>query len=64
MLYVYLNMLQETQDMISNVRKYLRAFAKLCDTDSRITGPRAVAPAPSGGMASPDRFATIDQRLL
>ena len=63
-LYVYLNMLQETQDLISNVRKYLRAFAKLCDTDSRIAGPRASMPTPSGTIVSPDRFATIDQRLL
>ena len=63
-LYVYLNMLQETQDLISNVRKYLRAFAKLCDTDSRIAGPRAAISSPSGAMASPNRFATIDQRLL
>ena len=28
-LYVYVNMLQETQEMVSSVRKYLRAFAKL-----------------------------------
>jgi len=34
-LYVYVNMLQETQEMISSVRKYLRAFAKLRDTDFR-----------------------------
>ena len=71
-LYVYLNMLQETQDLVSNVRKYLRAFAKLCDTDSRITHTRtAMAPAPAGAnaaaipsAAAPDRFATIDQKLL
>ncbi len=71
-LYVYLNMLQETQDLVSNVRKYLRAFAKLCDTDSRITHTRtAMAPAPAGANAAaipsaavPDRFATIDQKLL
>ncbi len=28
-LYVYLNMLQETQEMVSSIRKYLRAFLKL-----------------------------------
>ncbi|MDE6130930.1 MAG: inorganic phosphate transporter, partial [Muribaculaceae bacterium] len=28
-LYVYVNMLQETQEMVSSIRKYLRAFAKL-----------------------------------
>ncbi|MDE5726860.1 MAG: inorganic phosphate transporter [Duncaniella sp.] len=32
-LYVYVNMLQETQEMVSAVRKYLRAFAKLRDAD-------------------------------
>lgn len=32
-LYVYINMLQETQEMVSGIRKYLRAFAKLCDSD-------------------------------
>lgn len=32
-LYVYLNMLQETREMLSNLRKYLRAYAKLRDTD-------------------------------
>lgn len=31
--YVYLNMLQETQEMVSGLRKYLRAYAKLLDTD-------------------------------
>lgn len=34
-LYVYVNMLQETQEMVSSIRKYLRAFAKLCDSDFR-----------------------------
>lgn len=33
--YVYLNMLQETQEMVSSVRKYLRAIAKLRDSDFR-----------------------------
>ena len=32
-LYVYVNMLQETQEMVSSIRKYLRAFAKLRNTD-------------------------------
>lgn len=32
-LYVYLNMLQETREMLSNLRKYLRAYAKLRDTE-------------------------------
>lgn len=31
--YVYLNMLQETQEMVSGLRKYLRAYAKLQDSD-------------------------------
>ncbi len=30
-LYVYLNLLQETQEMVSSLRKYLRAYAKMCD---------------------------------
>ncbi len=30
--YVYLNMLQETQEMVSGIRKYLRAYAKLLDS--------------------------------
>lgn len=30
-LYVYMNMLQETQEMVSGIRKYLRAFVKLRD---------------------------------
>ena len=34
-LYVYVNMLQETQEMVSSLRKYLRAFAKLLDSDFR-----------------------------
>lgn len=34
-LYVYVNMLQETQEMVSSIRKYLRAFAKLCDSEYR-----------------------------
>ncbi len=31
--FVYLNTLQETQEIISSIRKYLRAFAKLRDTE-------------------------------
>lgn len=34
-LYVYVNMLQETQEMVSSVRKYLRAYAKLRDSEFR-----------------------------
>lgn len=30
--YVYLNLLQETQEMVSGIRKYLRAYAKLLDS--------------------------------
>ncbi len=30
--YVYLNMLQETREMVSGLRKYLRAYAKLLDS--------------------------------
>lgn len=30
-LYVYLNMLQETQEIVSALRKFLRSFAKMCD---------------------------------
>lgn len=31
-IYVYINMLQETQEMVSGLRKYLRAHAKLSDS--------------------------------
>lgn len=34
-LYVYVNTLQETQEMVSSIRKYLRAFAKLRDSEFR-----------------------------
>ncbi len=30
-LYVYLNTLQETQEIVSSIRKYLRAYAHLTD---------------------------------
>lgn len=39
-LYVYVNILQETQEMVSSLRKYLRAFAKL--HDSRFCSRQAV----------------------
>lgn len=35
-LYVYVHMLQETREMVSAIRKYLRAFARLRDSDFRI----------------------------
>lgn len=34
-LYVYVNILQETQEMVSSLRKYLRAFAKLRNPEYR-----------------------------
>lgn len=34
-LYVYVNMLQETREMVSSIKKYLRAFAKLLDSNFR-----------------------------
>lgn len=34
-LYVYINILQESQEMVSSLRKYIRAFAKLRDSDYR-----------------------------
>ncbi len=42
--YVYLNMLQETQEMVSGIRKYLRAYAKLLDSNfsSRRVAPLTV----------------------
>ncbi len=39
-LYVYVNMLQETQEMVSSIRKYLRAFGKLSDSEYRSRGSR------------------------
>ena len=33
--YVYVNILQESQEIVSSIRKYLRAFAKLRDSDYR-----------------------------
>jgi len=40
--YVYLNMLQETQEMVSGIRKYLRAYAKLLDSGFSSRQPVAV----------------------
>ena len=37
-LYVYVNTLQETQEMVSSIRKYLRAFAKLNNSEYRSRG--------------------------
>lgn len=34
-LYVYVNMLQETRELISSLRKQIRAFAKLRDSEFR-----------------------------
>ncbi len=45
-LYVYLNMLQETQEMVSSLRKFLRAYAKLLDSDFSSL-PLAETPAPA-----------------
>lgn len=32
-IYIYINMLQETKEMVSSIRKYLRAYAKMIDPD-------------------------------
>ncbi len=46
-LYVYINMLQESQEMVSSIRKYLRAYAKLRD-NNYTSRPMAVSkPAPA-----------------
>lgn len=46
-LYVYINMLQESQEMVSSIRKYLRAYAKLRD-NNYTSRPIAVSkPAPA-----------------
>lgn len=46
-LYVYLNLLQETQEMVSGIRKFLRAYAKMRDNNytgrPRTAGRIAVA---------------------
>ncbi len=46
-LYVYVNMLPETQEMVSSIRKYLRAFAKLRDPEYR-SRKKHVGPADLG----------------
>lgn len=45
--YVYLNLLQETQEMVSSIRKYLRACAKMHNSDyrSRQISNRPLSPA-------------------
>ncbi len=43
-LYVYVNLLQETQEMVSSIRKYLRAFAKLRDSDFRTRFAKIMVP--------------------
>jgi len=40
--YVYLNMLQETQEMVSGLRKYLRAYAKLLDSNFSSRQPQKI----------------------
>lgn len=37
-LYVYINMLQETREMVSSLRKYLRAYAKLVNSELVVSG--------------------------
>ncbi len=53
-LYVYMNILSETQEMISAVRKYMRAYAKLRDSEFRsrpIGRPRVdIASTDTGDM--------------
>ena len=46
-LYVYVNMLQETQEMVSSIRKYLRAFAKLRDSELRSRRPSGSSSVPA-----------------
>ena len=41
-MYVYLNLLQETEEMMSSLRKYLRAYAKLHDAEFRIVSEAPV----------------------
>ncbi|WP_294599341.1 inorganic phosphate transporter [uncultured Rikenella sp.] len=50
-LYVYLNMLQESREMLSNLRKYLRAYAKLHDTEFSGHPAPAYAAAAEGERA-------------
>ncbi len=46
-LYVFVNMLQETQEMVSSIRKYLRAFAKLRDSEFRSRRPSGSSSVPA-----------------
>ena len=46
-LYVYMNVLQETQEMVSGIKKYLRAYAKLHDTEFRSRNARLSRSAPA-----------------
>ncbi len=46
-LYVYVNMLQETQEMVSSIRKYLRAFTKLRDSEFRSRRPSGSSSVPA-----------------
>ena len=45
-LYVYVNVLQETQELVSSIRKYLRAFAKLRDPEFRSRPPKSADALP------------------
>ncbi len=51
--YVYLNLLQETQEMVSGTRKYLRAYAKLIDTDFTSRAVRHQASSCPSGTGGP-----------
>ena len=44
-LYVYINILQETRELTSSLRKYLRAFAKLHDSEFRSRITPVISPA-------------------
>ena len=46
-MYVYLNILQETNEMVSTIRKYIRAYAKLLDTGFTGHPSQTAAPAPN-----------------
>ena len=46
-LYVYVNVLQETQELVSSIRKYLRAFAKLRDSEFRTRPPKNASSLPA-----------------
>ncbi len=65
-LYVYLGMLQETREMVSALRKYLRSYAKLNDTefDGRSSDEKRVAPIPANGFYSDDELDEIDDTTM